>query len=899
MKVKRKHTIATYICLVIYIMCIIVLIVEASMNGTVSANQSNAVGGTLANFFNDVKGDQTVAVVPTDLNIKNKITTGYVGDTYKLEVESLPKDTTYKSVIYKSSNDRVASINNEGVITFVNQGHATIEAINEKYTNIKDSFDIDVFTVEATGIESFINNATKDDNNVYTLYLSNEYTIQTAFTPENTTDKSLTYSCDTSYLEVTKEGNIIPKKYSADKVLDITVTHKELTSTIKVKIDHESVIKLENYTISLSNTNVYVKQTVTPTIKVTPSDTTFKDYTLSSSDTSIFKVSSNKSIVGVKAGSAKLIVKSNYYENIETSLDITVLPQPEFSDFTVSNITLFEGQQSKVSYKKNPTYSKDPTSIAYESNDPSIATVSSNGTVTGIKAGSTKIKVTLDGITKTCSVNVKSNDVTTDTDFELTPVNTTLNYGVEYNMSSIATVKWTPSKPANTSITYELEDSSVGTINGTKITLTEFGTHKVYATHTATGKTHSIDLTCTTFDFDIINLDNELVTSKSLIVNQTFMFDIIDTQNNTNYQTYNISIDNPEVISLSQINEFYEIKALDSGVATITITPYIDEETDGKSKEITISVSHIYSSSIDYRIINNSNNKEVILENNHLETYINSSYTVLPVLSNDSTISKVRYSSSNENVATVEANGNIIFNTIGKTTITVHDELSDTSASFELSIFNLIALNEDSPFTLEGHNAEKLGENSYSITNGHSGHVHLNFTEESTYKSVTYSSSNPNVASIGQDGTITPNKTGKTTITMTCDDGMHKKVEITFELTIERQDYIQDLSKFFYQVRKGLGHFSAFLILGIFSTITWLLFLNGKKLFLSIPLNYASGFAIAAITEIIQLYVPGRGGQYKDVLLDFDGFKVSATIITIIIVICTIIRARRNSLRNR
>ena len=869
------------------------------MNGTVSASQSNAVGGTLANFFNDVKGDQTVAVVPTDLNIKNKITTGYVGDKYQLEIECLPKDTTYQSVVYKSSNDRVASVNNEGTITFINAGHATIQAINEKYSNIKDSFDIDVFTVEATAIESTIDNATKDENDVYTLYLTHEYTIQTLFTPANSTDKSLTYTYDKNYLEITEDGKIIPKKYSATKVTDITVSHKELTSTIKVIVDYENVVKLESYSISLSSTNIYVTQAVTPTITVTPSNTTFKDYTLSSSDSKIFKVTSNKTITGVKAGTAKLTVKSNTYENVETSIDITVLPQPEFSDFTVSNVTLFVDQQSKISYKKVPTYAKNPTSISYVSENTSIATVASNGTVTGIAPGSTKIKVTLDGITKTCTVNVKAKDIPADFDFSLTSLKETLNYGVEYDIASILKVNWTPSKPSPDTMTYELEDSSVGEVNGSKLTLTEFGTHKLYATHTATGKTQSIEFTCATYDFDIINLDNEIVDNKSLIVNQTFMFDIIDTETTTNNQYYILDIDNPDIISLSKINDSYEIKALDSGTATITITPYINEETDLKSKEITINVSHVYTENVNYRIINNVTNNEVIVENNKLEVYINSSYSVSPVLTSDATISKVSYSSSNDAIVSIEPNGKLNFNSIGIVTISVYEEYSNTTASFELKVFNLIALDEESPFTLEGHKAEQLGENAYSITNGYSGHVHLNFLDTSTYTTVTYSSSNPNIASIGQDGTITPNKTGKTIITITCDDGMQEKVEITFELTIKRQDYIQDLSKFFYQVRKGVGHFSAFLVLGIFSTITWLLFFNGKKLFFSVPFNYASGFAIAAITEIIQLYVPGRSGLYKDVLLDFDGFKVSATIISIIIILCTIVKARKNHLRNR
>ena len=114
---------------------------------------------------------------------------------------------------------------------------------------------------------------------------------------------------------------------------------------------------------------------------------------------------------------------------------------------------------------------------------------------------------------------------------------------------------------------------------------------------------------------------------------------------------------------------------------------------------------------------------------------------------------------------------------------------------------------------------------------------------------------------------------------------MQNKIEFDIKLRIKRQDYIKNLTDFIYKVRKGVGHFSAFLVLGIFSTITWLLFIRGKKLFISIPLNYLLGFLIAGLTEFIQLYVPGRCGLFADVLLDFDGFMVSSTIITIILII--------------
>ena len=188
---QKKATVPAIISLICYIICIIVLLVEASMDGPSSSSQSNAVGGTLANFLNEIKGDQTVAIEATDLNIKNKITTANVGDKHTLTIETLPKDSTYQSVIYKSSDSNIASISNEGVISFKKAGKVVIEAINEKYTSIKDSMKVEVKEVLATNFSASIDNADKNENDIYTIYLSNEYAIKTSFEPSNTTNKTV------------------------------------------------------------------------------------------------------------------------------------------------------------------------------------------------------------------------------------------------------------------------------------------------------------------------------------------------------------------------------------------------------------------------------------------------------------------------------------------------------------------------------------------------------------------------------------------------------------------------------------------------------------------------------------------------------------------------------------
>ena len=85
------------ICLLGYIACAIVLIVESSMDGAASSAQSNAVGGTIAGIVNNVGGDDTKAIEPTSVKVNNEINEAYVGKTYKLEVETLPENATYKA----------------------------------------------------------------------------------------------------------------------------------------------------------------------------------------------------------------------------------------------------------------------------------------------------------------------------------------------------------------------------------------------------------------------------------------------------------------------------------------------------------------------------------------------------------------------------------------------------------------------------------------------------------------------------------------------------------------------------------------------------------------------------------------------------------------------------------
>lgn len=87
-------------------------------------------------------------------------------------------------------------------------------------------------------------------------------------------------------------------------------------------------------------------------------------------------------------------------------------------------------------------------------------------------------------------------------------------------------------------------------------------------------------------------------------------------------------------------------------------------------------------------------------------------------------------------------------------------------------------------------------------------------------------------------------------------------------------------------IRKAFGHFGLFVISGLFSSLAVFLSFNPlkwSKHYLNVTIGLTFGLIIAAITEIIQLNVPGRSGEITDVLIDFSGYLLGALIVGLVL----------------
>lgn len=117
--------------------------------------------------------------------------------------------------------------------------------------------------------------------------------------------------------------------------------------------------------------------------------------------------------------------------------------------------------------------------------------------------------------------------------------------------------------------------------------------------------------------------------------------------------------------------------------------------------------------------------------------------------------------------------------------------------------------------------------------------------------------------SIDENGVFTSDKSGKVTVRATYVDRP--------DLTVEKTITVSVFDTFHTLVRKGLGHFSLFLVLGfgLFGTF----FLLIKPRWVSLPLSLLSAFVVAGISEMFQLpvFTSGRYATWPDVAIDFLG----------------------------
>jgi uncharacterized protein YjdB len=549
-----------------------------------------------------------------------------------------------------------------------------------------------------------------------------------------------------------------------------------------------STIGVTGVTLTPSTATLSANGTTQLTTTVSPSNATNKNVTWTSSNGAVATVNSSGLVTAIAAGTTTITVKTVDGSKTATCNVTVTTSNVAVTNVTIAPTTLSLGINGTALLTKTIAPSNATNqNVTWSSSNSAVATVSSNGLVTGKAAGNATItSTTADGNkTAAASVTVSSTQVAT-VDLDNAAQGTAIN---KFNFGS----GWTHA----TNTTDPFFQSTVSFSNTASNTVTlQFSGNKVEL-YTAKASHHGIAAVSidggpeTYVDLYSASRQNFVSVYNSILAdgNHTIKIRVTGTKNNTSTGTY-VVIDyvkvyssvgiaatgvavSPATVSLAPgskqqltatvspttaTNKSITWTSSNSSVATVSSsglvtavaagTATITAKTvdGGKTSTSTVSVSSSVST--------------VAISPSSIAVNLGATHQLNAVVTPTTAVNKnVTWRSANNTIATVSPTGVVTAVAVGNVAITATTEDGGKVSTCNMSVII--------PVT-----GVAIDQTVVSLSTGSTQAMNAIITpSNASNKNVTWSSSNPTVATINSNGTLTAVAPGTSTITVTTTDG--------------------------------------------------------------------------------------------------------------------------------
>ena len=551
-------------------------------------------------------------------------------DTKQLTAVISPSNASIKTVTWKSLDPKYATVDENGVVTAVSAGMATISVTTDdgkKTANCHVTVKAKIIPV--TGVSL--------DHTSLTLIEGESETLTATVAPENATDKSVTWkSSNTSVAAVSSSGVVTAK---AAGVATITVTTNDGSKTAQCNVTVS--VPVSGVSLDKTSLTLPVGDTQTLTATVSPSNASDKSVAWSSGNTSVATVSSTGVVTAKAAGTTTITVTTKDGGKTATCNVTVVIPVTGVS-LDQTSLTMVAGDNRTLTATVSPSDATDK-SVTWSSSNTSVATVSSTGVVTAKAGGSATITVTTNdgGKTASCSVTVS----VPVTGVSLNKTSLTLSEGDTQTLT--ATVS--PTTATDKEVTWASDNETVATVTSSgAIVAKNAGTAVITVTTHDGAKTASCAVTVKP-RVTGVSLDN---TSISLTVGSTQTLTATVTPADALDKSVTWSSNNTSVATVST---YGVVTAKAAGTATITVRT----NDGGKTATCTVTVTAVSVTGVS-------------LNKSSLTLYEGDSETLTATVSpTNATNKSVTWSTSNSSVASVTSSGRITALSAGSATITV------------------------------------------------------------------------------------------------------------------------------------------------------------------------------------------------------------------------------------
>jgi uncharacterized protein YjdB len=335
----------------------------------------------------------TQAVTGIILNYSEKVI--FVGDELKLKVSVSPSEATERRVTFKSSNTKVATISEEGVIEGLIGGTTVITV-----TTVDGGYSATcVVTVREP-----ITNVTLNYED-YRLGVGKTFTLTATVTTETATNPKVTWtSSNKKVAVVNSKGKVtgIAKGYAT-----ITATAQD-GSEVEASCEVRVVTPVTKITLNKTYVNLLIGQTESLKATVLPTNSTYRNVKWTSSDNNVAAVDEDGTVTALKPGSATIVAEATDSSGKSAICYVTIRDRVAATGITVMDkkIVMVAGEEKVVQVALNPVTSTD--GFSWSTDNAAVANVDKkSGKITARSTGTANITVmTTSGKTALIEVTV-------------------------------------------------------------------------------------------------------------------------------------------------------------------------------------------------------------------------------------------------------------------------------------------------------------------------------------------------------------------------------------------------------------------------------------------------------------------------------------------------------------
>lgn len=270
-------------------------------------------------FVQAYKPGESTDVAGVTLTAAGNATTVNKGETLQLTATVRPANAANKNVTFSSSNNGVATVDENGLVTAVESGEVTITVTTED-GNRTDSITLTVVIPVSSVTLKAAGNATE---------VAEGETLQLTATvlPENATDKKVTFSSSNELVATVNESGLVTAISAGEAVITATAANGKTAQLTLTVTANEQKVEVESVTLIAAGNKTTIKkgETLQLTATVLPENATFKGVSFSSSAEGVAVVDGNGLVTAVEGGEVTITVTTtDGAKTAEIILTVTV-----------------------------------------------------------------------------------------------------------------------------------------------------------------------------------------------------------------------------------------------------------------------------------------------------------------------------------------------------------------------------------------------------------------------------------------------------------------------------------------------------------------------------------------------------------------------------------------------